>query len=402
MQSSAAAEPISSDRSSVVAKGKIPSPRVAWAIHDLLDNVAGIKQGQEVLLLAHSDGLRGSDNLVDLQTIQWLEQGILERGGTPSVLWINEPDRPHNWGIPRVLKDAMRGCDVFINHSFTYVTEENRPLRDHFSQLGIRYVRNFATTVPLLESDWAQTPAELIAEIRHCSAAMIEVGAPFVLTDPLGTHLEGTIAPPQHRWFPTYATRRTEGGGYLPWPEWVFPPINLAGTNGIAVFDRMLSWWSRYIGIPPFFKEVVRVEVKDGMMTRISGGEEAEAIKRFISYMEKDKGVTRRYEFNTMHSGVHPHAHVTAAQCPNANYRRLIEHAHTSNIHMHLGAEHGDKNAYPYWLHITGDIRQPTWKVGNRLIHDGGFMTAMESVEVRSVAARYPDAPPLPSRNELL
>ena len=290
----------------------------------------------------------------------------------------------------------MRGCDVFINNSFTYVTEENRPLRDYFSELGIRYVRNFATTAALLETDWAQTPSAIVDEIRHRSAEMIEVGAPFVLSDPLGTHIEGSIAPPQHRWFPTYATRREEGGGYHPWPEWVFPPINLSNVNGVVVFDRMLSWWSRYIGIPAFFSQPVRIEVKDSLMTRIDGGEEAEAIKRFITFMEREKGISRRYEFNTLHSGVHPHAHVTVEECPNVNYRRLIEHAHTSNIHMHLGAEHGEKKAYPYWLHITGDIRHPTWRVGNKLVHQDGYMTALSSQEVLAVAARYPDAPPLP------
>jgi hypothetical protein len=374
------------------------TPRAGRAIADLLDNVAKLKPDQEVLLMAHTDGLYGSDNLVDEQTISWLQTAIIERGAKPSVLWINEPDRPHDWGIPSVLKAAMRGCQVFINHSFTYVTEENRPLRDYFSELGLRYVRNFATTVPLLESDWAQTPALLVAEIRHRAAAMIEVGAPFVLTDPLGTHLEGSIAAPQHRWFPTYATRREEGGGYFPWPEWVFPPINLRGVNGVCVFDRMLSWWSRYIGIEPFFKRPVRIEIKDSLMTKIEGGEEAQAIRRFIAYMEKEKGVTRRYEFNTLHSGVHPHARVTPEQCPNTNYRRLIEHAHTCNIHMHLGAEHGDKSAYPYWLHITGDIRRPTWKVGDKFIHEDGYLTALASPEVRLVADRYPEAPALPTR----
>ena len=186
----------------------------------------------------------------------------------------------------------------------------------------------------------------------------------------------------------------------MPWPEWVFPPINLAKVNGVCVFDRMLSWWSRYIGIQPFFNKPVRVEVKDSLITRIEGGEEAEAIKRFITYMEKEKGISRRYEFNTLHSGVHPHAHVTPEQCPNVAYRRLIEHAHTSNIHMHLGAEHGDKKVYPYWLHVTGDIRQPTWRVGQKMVHEKGYLTALSSPEVKAVAAQYPVAPPLPIQSQ--
>jgi hypothetical protein len=250
--------------------------------------------------------------------------------------------------------------------------------------------------VPLLQSAWAQTPSALVAEIRYRASQMVETGMEWVLTDPNGTHLEGRIAAPNHMWFPVYACRREEGGGYLPWPEWVFPPINLSNTSGVCVFDRMLSWWSRYIGISPYFKEPIRLEIRDGLITDIHGGDEAQALIRFIEFMHKEKGVGRRYEFNTLHSGVHPNAAVSKEQCPSENYRRMIEHAHTSNIHMHIGAEHGDKKGYPYWLHITGDIRNATWKVGGRLVHDQGYLTALDHPEVRAVAARYPDRPGLP------
>ena len=380
-----------------MSKYRDASPGVSVALDDLLDNVAKIEADQEVLIFAHTDGLHGSDNLVDEQTIKWIHDGVRARKANASVLWIDEADRPHDWRIPPVLKAAMQGCDVFINHSFNYVTEENRPLRDYFMELGIRYVRNFATTVPLLESKWAQTPSDLVAEVRYRAAEMLQDGMDWVLTDPNGTHLEGAIAAPSHMWFPIYACRREEGGGYLPWPEWVYPPINLTGVSGVCVFDRMLSWWSRYIGIPPFFAEPIRLQIEDGIIKKIEGGEEAEALVRFITYMEKEKGVGRRYEFNTMHSGVHPNAGVTDTQCESAVYRRMIEHAHTSNIHMHIGAEHGDKKGYPYWMHITGDIRNATWEVGGKLVHDRGYLTAMDHPEVKAVAARFPQRPGLPS-----
>ena len=45
-------------------------------------------------------------------------------------------------------------------------------------------------------------------------------------------------------------------------------------------------------------------------------------------------------------------------------YRRLIEHAHTSNIHVHIGVPELTKE-YPYWVHITGDIRTATFEVGD-------------------------------------
>ena len=366
---------------------------VAMAINDLLDNVAKIQPDQEVLLLSHIDGLHGTDNLVDEQAISWIQSGIHQRGANASVLWIDEADRPYTWRIPPVLKAAMAGCDVFINHSFNLVTEDNRILRDHFMELGIRYVRNFATTSALLNTAWAQTPSELVAEIRYQASTLFQEGLSWELTDDLGTSLKGRIAAPSHMWFPTYACRREEGGGYLPWPEWVFPPINLSETSGIFVFDRMLSWWSRYIGIPPLFNEPIRLIIEDERITKVEGSDEADSLRRFLDSM-KDKVGDCIYDFNCMHSGVHPQAMVGPHQCPNMNYRRLIEHAHTSNIHAHIGSEPKNKN-HPYWLHITGDIRTATWRVGDKLVHDCGRLTALDHADVLSVVAKYPGQPGL-------
>jgi hypothetical protein len=287
----------------------------------------------------------------------------------------------------------MAGCDVIINHSFNLVTEDIRLLRDRFMELGIRYVRNFATTSALLNTSWAHTPSQLVAEIRYQASTAFKVGATWELTDDNGTHLRGTIASPSHMWFPTYTCRREEGGGYLPWPEWCTPPINLEETSGIYVFDRMLSWWSRYIGIPPYFHDPIRLVIDNGRITRIEGKGEAETLVRFLKAMQEKVGDSI-YNFSCMHSGVHPHAQVAPHQCPSMIYRRLIEHGHTSNIHAHIGSEHKNK-AYPYWLHITADIRTATWRVGDMLVHDRGRLTALDHPDVLALAARYPDRPGL-------
>ena len=364
---------------------------IVMAISDLLDNVAKVQPGNEVLLLAHVDGLHGGDNLVDAMAISWIQSAIHQRGANASVLWIDEPDRPHSWRVPPVLKAAMAGCDIFINHSFNLVTEDIRPLRDHFLELGIRYVRNFATTSSLLNTAWAQTPHELVSEIRSKASTAFKAGLSWELKDDNGTQLEGKIAEPSHMWFPSYACYREEGGGYLPWPEWCFPPINLEDTSGIFVFDRMLSWWSRYIGIPPYFNEPIRLIIKDGRIKKIEGGGEADALRRFLKFME-DKVGDCVYDFKCMHSGVHPQAMVGPHQCPSLNYRRLIEHGNARNIHVHIGSEHKEKK-YPYWLHITGDLRTATWRVGDTLVHDRGHLAVLDHPDILSVAAKYPDRP---------
>ena len=136
------------------------------SIGDMLDNCAKVQPGQEVLLLAHIDGLYGSDNMVDEQAISWIQSAVHARGANASVLWIDEPATTHAWRFPPVVKAAMKGCDVLINHSFNLVTEEIAEFREYIAECKVKMVRNMATTSALLCTAWAQTPYELVSEIR--------------------------------------------------------------------------------------------------------------------------------------------------------------------------------------------------------------------------------------------
>jgi hypothetical protein len=366
------------------------------ALADLLDECAEIRPGQEILIVAYRDGLRGGDNLVDEQAISWIEDGVIRRGARPTVLWADERSAVHEWRFPPIIRAAMAASDVMINNtldlSFEDLVEFKRFTWEHKKLM----VRNFATTATLLCTAWARTPHRLVSEIRYQAALMVQPGARFRLTDDNGTCLEGTVLPayhPDHPWFTTYAVRREELGYYRPWPEWMHPPINIAETSGMFVFDRMLSWWSRYLGVSPYFDTPVRLKVKDNRIVSIDGGYEAEALRGFLSSIEKRTG-RRADNFDALHFGVHPNAAVTENECPNILYRRLIEHAHTSNIHAHIGVPEAS-DRYPYWVHITGDVRTATFEIGGRLIHDRGHLTALDNSSVRQIAAEYPGRPGL-------
>ena len=368
----------------------------AVSIGDMLDACAGIQPGQEVLILAYADGLRGGDNLVDEQAIAWIQSGVEARGANASVLWADERARVHEWRFPPVVKAAMTASDVMINNTLDLSFEELIEFKQFTWSEKKLFVRNFATTAPLLSTRWAQTPYELVSEIRYQAALLIEVGADWRLTDANGTHLEGKILPAfhaDHPWFTTYAVRRDEVGYYRPWPEWVVPPIRVAQTSGVFVFDRMLSWWSRYLGISPYFSKPVRLHVDDNRITKIEGGDEADALRSFLASLQNRIG-NDADNFNALHFGVHPQAFVDAQECPNVLYRRIIDHSHTSNIHVHIGVPEPTRE-YPYWAHITGDIRSATFKVGDTLVHDRGRLTALDSAVVKAVAAKYPGRPGL-------
>ena len=124
----------------------------AIAIDDLLDNCAGIKPGDEVVLAAHIDGLYGGDNFVDPQAIAWIQAAIQSRGANPSILWIDEPAKPHAWRVPPVFLAALKASNVFINHSFDLTTEEFKILQDTAAEQKVTLCRNLATTPGFLRA----------------------------------------------------------------------------------------------------------------------------------------------------------------------------------------------------------------------------------------------------------
>ena len=362
------------------------------AINDLLDHGTGghLKKGAKVLILAYIDGLYGGDNLVDRDAIHWIEQAVRQRGAIPEIFWINEQPRFGEWTFPKVVQDAFARNDMVINHSFNFTVEEIRAF-NQYVETSPKYpmVRNFATTAPLLCTAWAQTPQELVSEIRYQASLHIQANTKLVLTDPNGTHMEATVLAPRGG---TYATRREEGY-FLPWPEWVVSPISLGDANGTVVFDRTLSWWSRYIGVPPVFDKPVQLRIEGGRIVKIEGGMEAEAFRAFLQMLkDKEQAGSDAYLFNAMHFGVHPQARVAPHQCPSALYRRLIEHSDSRNIHVHLGTIRGTK-VFPYWPHITGDLRNATLKIGDFVMHDSGRLTVLDDPAVTAIVAKYPGRP---------
>lgn len=366
------------------------------AIDDMLDNCAKIRPGQEVLLMAQIDGLYGGDNLVDQEAMSWIQSSIERRGANASMLWIDEKATPHAWRFPPVVKAALLACDVFINNSFDMEWEDLYEYKEFCKKHNnILVVRNFATTAPLLSTDWAQTPYELLCEIRYQASLPFKDGVNWQLTDMNGTHLEGKIIAtddPDRPGYNTYSRRRREEPGFcLPWPEWKHTPIKISDTNGIYIFESMLSWWSRYIGISPYFNKPIRLNVENNRITKIEGGSEADAFKRFLASMRERLG-EGVYNINTLHSGIHPHASVRPDQCPSVLYRRLIDHSHSSNLHVHIGKPPATVD-YPYVLHCTADIRKPTFRVGEHLVYDRGHLTALDHPAVLAVAKKFPGRP---------
>lgn len=367
------------------------------AIDDMLDNCCELKAGQEVVIAAEIDGLHGGDNLVDEETVEAIRCAVTARGANCTVIWFEEVAVKDKWRVPPVFMAALKASDVFINCTFDLTIEEMPEIQKTAMENGVVLCRNFATTMGLLNSPWAQTPYELVTEIRYQSALPFGSGGmPFEITAPNGSHLEGIIdgkrgTTPSDSIGQPYAKYRKDIKGYRPFPEWVFPPINLKNVNGVYTFDRTLGWWARYVGIPPVFSSPVTITVEDCVITSMTGGEEADLIMQYLRDTEQyfDDAV---YKVMQAHCGVHPCTVVAPQQCSHPLYRRLIEHSGSNLLHIHLGDQWANEK-YPYRVHFTADLKEASWKVGDTYVMKDGQLTALEAPSVKALMEKYQGRP---------
>jgi hypothetical protein len=380
-------------------------PLSAWnSLTQLVDHCAQIKPGQEVVILAHEDGVYGSDNWCDPQAVSWVKTAFASRGARVTVLWADEQAKEHAWRFPPVVKGAIAAADVFVNLSNDLVVEEVAEFRNFLPVCKTWYIRLFPVTANLLMTKWAQTPHELVCMVRHLSSnPFMKHLSKFKMTDPNGTELEGlTLDPVQRPGIPgmPYNSWRRDASPYIPYPEWVHPPINCKDVNGVFFFDAMLPWWSHYIGIKSSWETPIRIDVKDSRMTKISGGIEATKLENYLASLESKVG-NGIWKFDTFHFGIHPNATVNETECPNADYRRIVDHSHTSNIHWHIGSAPGNEK-YNYYPHITGDVRNSTLTVEGKLVFDNGWQCVLDDPRLAEIAAKYPGLPGIPTRVQKL
>ena len=404
-------------------------PQEAWEfLSDMVDNCVAMNDSRkEVLILAHKDGLYGGDDLIDEEAISWVSTAFTSRGHRSTIMWLDEPQAVHEWRYPPIVKAAIEQADIFVNTTWQMPIEEIADFRDHleFSHKddptrlnnphfplrpskspvkdrdgGTWMVRLFPVTAPLIMSEWARTPYELVNMIRHISSEpfmKLDKATEFVMTDTNGTHLTGkTINPTKREGVPgmPYDSWRKEASHYLPVPEWVHPPINCTDVEGELYFTEMLPWWSKYIGIDPYWKEPIKITVKDSKMIGIEGGVEAKKLYAFLKEMETKVG-DKIWLFDTFHFGIHPNAHVHHYQCPHDIYRRTIEHSDCSNVHWHVGSA-GGRPGYNFYPHITADIRNTTLIVGGEYVYKDGWLCCQDDPRLVEIMKKYPGRPGIP------
>lgn len=247
--------------------------------------IAQIQPGEVAMIMA--------DRGVEIDVVYGIWSGVTAREGRAFACLV---ERPIEWKIPREILGAIEQADV-VFHAWPAAHGEGNRLRQEKGQrwIGFGDVR----TLERFCGESVRFPLPLLSRIITSTRDRIQqVGFPLKVhvTDPKGTdlsfeHDERSLAALWRD--PRWAGRLTADE---PGARAVLPPTHgpnlLSGfggdavqtVNGIVRYDAMVGFGGSYSGGfgDSTFSEPVTVEVNTGQVTSVSGGYEAETLRRWL------------------------------------------------------------------------------------------------------------------------
>lgn len=350
----------------------------------------GAQEGMHVLILSLVDSRADP---VEEKAVHALASVCQEVGAKPQVLWATGMEKGW-WDDPSpIVLGAFGQADLVVNNTIS-IGRPLRAVRELMFRKGVAMVRNMATTVDILASEWARFPFELSDEITRRVGVRLDAATQYRVVHPNGTDLTGSLGRPSatQSGISTYGTRRRSTRN-RPFPQGCCSPVTSRAANGVIVVDRSIPWESKHLGLPEIQWEApVRITVENNRMVNIEGGLEADRLRHFFEETEVHIGPDA-WNLSSFHGGIHPKAGVQIAPQTNPNLWHRAKHNHPSVFHFHLGgSKEVEDYAYRYMWHISVELDAPTvYLDGEPLFHDGR-LSVYDEPEVRELAARYGDA----------
>lgn len=233
----------------------------------IAEQCLAIRAGEAVLLL--------TDESTSPEVIAAMEHAVTERGASISVAKRRAPQRPHELPPGPVIW-AIKGADVIIDLS-KYDILHTLPIREALLECGARLLNMTGLSADdLTKPNIADVDYEAVHQQALRLVDVLEKGSTFRYTTPKGTCLTAEIS--NRQWYPLDGIARTPGSFA------VFPIGEVLGSavpgtpNGTVVLD-FLALFGR-------LKTPMVMTVKNGWVTQIEGGEEAERLREMWSEVE--------------------------------------------------------------------------------------------------------------------
>jgi len=208
-------------------------------------------------------------------------------------------------------------------------------------------ISHFATTAPLLCTSGRRLPTNCERDPLPSCCSFRRRG--YLETDGSRWNSPGRhYRPIKKGAVPKYTTRRSEVGGYRPWPNGLYRHQH-EGDSGVVVFDRMFPCGPATSAYP-LLQRAIRLTIEDSRISRI------EAVMRRTRYVDFwlpwFSTWVRGLWFKEIHCGVHPRqsraASVSESYPP--SHDRTWPRLQHSLPHRRTTSH----RSLPYWMHCTG------------------------------------------------
>ncbi|RKY28123.1 MAG: hypothetical protein DRP83_01275 [Planctomycetota bacterium] len=249
---------------------------------------AGVKEGENVVIACDTNKMRMAEALAS---------AAYAVGGIPTIVCFT-PTGAHGRQVPKPVVGACAKSDVFFfptTWSMTHTDARIEAVKNGARGCTMCEATEDALCTGGILGDYAAAD-----KLGRTLGAAIAKGSKIRMTSPDGTDLTGEISgrPVQYE-----TGIFTQSGDFasLPNSEINISPIE-GSTEGVLVANI------RVMGYGALYDEKVVIEVKEGLITKISGGHAADYLRNALAVLD-DK---RAYNFAEFGIGLNPHCRVKA------------------------------------------------------------------------------------------
>src|SRR5574340_573702 len=353
-------------------------PEFLRGVRNCIINYGGVKKGDQVVILSELG------TYIDPVVVQAQATVCQEAGAEVQVIWTKRLTDSWWEQLSPAVRAAVGAADVLLQNSQSIGKTH---LLDMMLNKKVRRIRNYATDVILMCSEWANFPVEVQDLVEIKVNGRLENAKAYRITTPAGTDINGEIAGTIRPW--RKDIKRSLGMN-VSFPPSVFRAMESLNARGVIACEATYPWGARRYGLPETeFKNPVMLTVEGNKIVHIECGWESERYK--VAMEETAQAIGERaYEIDSWHSGMSPKAFSSFYPKVDPDRWDKLLHNHENWFHFHIGGiSTKDYNKTQMAEHVNSVCRNATVYLDGEIMAKNGHLWIWDDPEVRELAKKY-------------
>ena len=355
-------------------------PELLTGARNCVIEYGGIKKGDQVVILTELG------SYVDEIVVMALAAVCDEAGADVQTIFTKRLLDSWWESLSPSVRAAIGAADVVLQNMDTIGKTH---LLDLMINNKTRRIRNYATDMVLMCSDWARWPVELQDLIELKVNGRLTASSEYRITTAAGTDITGKIAKSIRPW---RVDNKRSGGMNVSFPPSVFRAQESEDARGVIAVQGTYPWGARKYGLAEtFFDHPVMLTVEGNQVTQVSGDWEADRYRKAIEDTAAEIG-DRAYTVDSFHSGMSPKAFTPFTPKVDTDRWDHIMHNHENWFHFHIGGlsvKDTSGSARQAVEHINAVCRSATVYLDGELMATNGRLWIWDDPEVVKLATKY-------------